>query len=37
MGVSEFQLTKALPEALKKSLPTTEEMEAELSKPSDSD
>ncbi len=42
MGVSEFQLTKALPEALKDSLPTAEEVEAELvrrmtRKPKDSD
>ncbi len=42
MAVSEFQLTKALPEALKDSLPTPEEVEAELirrmaRKPKDSD
>ena len=32
MGVSEYELTRALPEELKSSLPTIEEIEAELEK-----
>jgi hypothetical protein len=30
IGVSEYQITKALPDELKSSLPTIEEIEAEL-------
>jgi hypothetical protein len=30
MGVSEYELTQALPEELKSSLPSIEEIEAEL-------
>jgi hypothetical protein len=33
MGVSEYQLTRALPDNLKPSLPTIEELEAEFSNP----
>ena len=32
IGVSEYELTRALPEELKSSLPTIEEIEAELEK-----
>ena len=32
IGVSEYELTRALPTELKSSLPTIEEIEAELSK-----
>jgi hypothetical protein len=32
MGVSEFQLTEILPDELKSSLPTIEEIERELGK-----
>jgi len=35
IGVSEYELTRALPEELKSSLPTIEEIEAELSKGDD--
>jgi hypothetical protein len=35
IGVSEYQLTKAIPEKLKPSLPSVEELEAELSNVSD--
>ncbi len=31
IGVSEYELTRALPEKLKSALPTIEEIEAELS------
>ena len=31
IGVSEYELTRALPDELKSSLPTIEELEAELS------
>jgi len=34
IGISEYQLTKAIPEKLKGSLPTIEEIEAELNEPS---
>lgn len=34
IGVSEYQITKALPDELKSSLPTIEEIEAELLRPS---
>jgi YhcG PDDEXK nuclease domain len=33
IGVSEYELTRALPEALKSSLPAIEDIEAELSQP----
>ncbi len=33
IGVSSFQLTESLPEKLQGSLPTIEELEAELSEP----
>ncbi len=33
MGVSEYQLTETLPEALKDKLPTVEELEAQLEVP----
>ena len=33
IGVSEYELTRALPEELKSSLPTIEALEAELSSP----
>ena len=32
IGVSEYQLTRALPKAFRSSLPTVEEMETELTK-----
>jgi hypothetical protein len=32
IGVSEYRLTNALPEQLRKSLPTTDELRAELMK-----
>lgn len=35
MGVSEFDITEKLPENLKSSLPTIEEIESELNKPTD--
>ena len=35
IGISEYELTRALPEELKSSLPTIEEIEAELSKGDD--
>ena len=34
LGISEYDLTKAIPEKLKTSLPTIEEIETELNKPS---
>lgn len=37
IGVSEYELTRALPEKLKSSLPTIEEIEAELSKEDESE
>ncbi len=37
MGVSEYQLTRALPENLKPSLPSIEELEAEFGNPESSD
>ncbi len=37
MGISEYQLTRALPENLKPSLPSIEELEAEFGKPESED
>jgi hypothetical protein len=34
IGVSEYELTRALPEDLQSALPTIEQIEAELGKPS---
>lgn len=33
IGISEYQLTRAIPENLKSNLPTVEEIEAELNEP----
>jgi hypothetical protein len=33
IGISEYQLTRAIPEDLKSTLPTVEEIEAELNEP----
>lgn len=37
IGVSEYQLTRSLPESLKSSLPSIEDLEAELEKDEDSE
>ena len=37
MGVSEYELTRALPDSLKPSLPSIEELEAEFGEPGDDD
>jgi hypothetical protein len=37
IGVSEYQLTRSLPESLKSSLPSIEALEAELEKDEDSE